>query len=345
MSTRHKPATLSLLAKELNLHVSTVSRVLSGKADEMHAAASPETIARIQALAEQYNYRPNPHAVSLRTNRSRSIGVLVPRMSDVGIATIYEGIDEAAADHGYLSFVSNTDDNPDRQKALAKMALDRGVEGLIFADARYDDMQVIDDLAGKDIPLVLVSRRGGAHCAVTCDDVLGGSLAAEHLLSLGHTHFAILAGSPHSSTGRDRSEGFIRACGQQGITVHEDSIIYGKFDTKAGREAGEYLLQRPDRPTAIFTINDFLAVGVMGAARKHGLELGRDIAIVGFNDMPFAAQLPIGLSSVHSPRHDIGYRSLELLLARINGGTPPSEMFEPTLIVRTSSDPNATNGY
>src|SRR5690625_361882 len=117
-----RPVTLSHLAQLLGLHVSTVSRVLNGDNTDARSATSQATVIKIRALAAQLNYRPNPHAIGLRTKKSRSVAVLVPRLSDLVLANIYEGIDAAAADHGYLSFISNTGDSPQRQRDLGEMA-------------------------------------------------------------------------------------------------------------------------------------------------------------------------------------------------------------------------------
>lgn len=334
-----KPVTLSHLAKRLNLHVSTVSRVLNGDDEGARNAASIQTVTKIRALAKELDYRPNPHATSLRTRRSRNIGVLVPQLSDLVIATIYEGIDASAIDHGYLSFVSNTGDSPKRQQDLGELALSRGAEGLIFADARLDELGFINRLAGHGTPLVLVSRHAGNHCAVTCDDFQGGRLAAEHLLRCGHRDFAILTGERYASTGVDRTSGFIVTCREHSVEIPSDRILHGSFHTHSGREAGDYLFGLARKSTAIFTVNDFLAIGLMGAARDHGVIPGRDVAIVGYNDTALAAQLPISLTSVRSPRHEMGYRSLQLLLECIDGKTPESEQLAPELIIRASSDP------
>ena len=332
------PVTLRFLAQELQVHVSTVSRVLNGSEDDARAAAAPETVERIRELAQRLNYRPNLHAIGLRTQKTRTIGVLVPRLSDLVLATIYEGIDEAATDAGYLTFVSNTSDDPDRQRQLGELALHRRVEGLILADARSDETHFIDALKKRGVPMVLVSRHlGKKHCSVVCDDVKGGRLAAEHLLVQGHRDIAVLAGEPYASSGADRTAGFLAYCREQGLDIPANRVLHGPFDTHAGRIAGETLVQSRKRPTAIFATNDFLAVGAMGAIRDRGLISGQDIAIVGYNDTPLAAELPIGLTSVRSPMHAMGYRAMELLLQRINGGHPASEKLPPTLIARASS--------
>lgn len=331
------PITLTELARLLGVHVSTVSRVLNGSEDDAKTAASEETCRRIRDLAKQLNYRPNQHAIGLRTQRTRTIGVLTPRLSDIVVATIYEGVDAAAADHRYQAFVSNSQDMPARQRELGESALDRRVEGLIFADARLDEPAFIDELGKRGIPLVLVSRRLGKHCSVTCDDILGGQLAADHLRELGHEKVAVLAGEAYASTGYDRTAGFLGRYREHGINVPQSRIVHGPFHTQAGRDAAERILRTGKLPTAIFAVNDFLALGLLGVMRDHGLVPGRDIAVIGFNDTPIAGELPVGLTTVRSPMHEMGYRSAEKLFQLIRGEQPESERLTPELIVREST--------
>ncbi|MDT4802058.1 HTH-type transcriptional repressor PurR [compost metagenome] len=338
MGTRGKPITLRALSQQLGVHVSTVSRVLNGSQDDAALAASPETVQRIRKLAAELNYRPNPHATSLKTQRSQVVGVLVPRLSDLVLATIYEGIDEAAAQNRIFTFVSNTQDSPAIQRELGEMALARRVDGLIIGDAHTTSgNEFLHDIAERGVPFVLVSRRAGDYCSVTCDDYRGGQLAAEHFISQGHTQLAVVAGEPFASTGIDRTAGFVDYCRSASIKISADWIVPSHFDTAAGHEAGLKLLSQPTRPTAVFAVNDFIAIGLMGAARALGLIPGRDIAIIGFNDTPLAAQLPIPLSSIRSPMREMGYRAMELLLQKINGRTVSSVRLEPTLFARDSS--------
>lgn len=337
---RQAPPTLRFMAKLLQVHVSTVSRVLNGTEEDAKSAAAPETVARIRELARELNYRPNPYAIGLRTQKTRTVAVLIPRVTDVVVSTIYEGVDAAAAKHGYLTFLSQTGDSPQRQREAGQSALDRRVEGLIVADARLDEPGFLHELEARDVPLVLVSRRLDNLCSVTCDDIAGGRIAAKHLLSLGHREIAVLAGEPYASSGADRLAGFSACCREHGITVPNEWIIHGPFHAVAGRAAGNRILSRKRRPTAIFAVNDFLAIGLMGAMRDHGVRPGDDIAVVGFNDIPIAGDLPIGLSSVRSPMHQIGYRSMQVLLERIGGGRPECVRLTPELVIRASSDPS-----
>ncbi|WP_413734140.1 LacI family DNA-binding transcriptional regulator [Sodalis sp. RH21] len=336
MSTR--PATLRSIAQQLDIHVSTVSRVLNGDIARAGRAASKETIDRIRALAASLDYRPNTHATTLKTQRSHEIAVLVPRLSDIVLATIYEGIDRAASDLGYTAFVANTLDRPERQRALAERALARNVDGLIISDAHCTpEPDFIDVLAQREIPFVLVSRRKGHFCSVTSDDMQGGRLAARHLYQQGHRRVAIIAGQAYTGNALERTRGFCQYYREQGIDIPASHIIHGPFDSETGFLIGGRLLALNPRPTAIFAVNDFLAIGLMGAMRDRGLAAGRDMAVVGYNDTPLAAHLQTPLTSISTCMEQQGYRAVEMLLRRINGETVEPFRFPPVLTVRASS--------
>lgn len=331
-----RPATLRGIAQQLNIHVSTVSRVLNGTLDHADRAASKETIERIRALAASLEYQPNTHARTLKTRHSREIGVLVPRLSDLVLATIYEGIDEAASAMGYTSFVANTLDLPERQRERAERALARNVAGLIISDVHATPAPgFLEELEARQVPFVLVCRRRAQHCSVTSDDEMGGRLVAEHLFAQGHTRVAVIAGEPHSSNARERTASFVAYYREQGIHLAADRIIPGHFDTQTGFNTGDYLLAHPEPPTAIFAVNDFLAIGLFGALRKRGLLAGRDVAVVGYNDTPLAEHLQ--LTSISTSMHAQGMRAVETLLRRIAGAPIESHRFPARLTVRASS--------
>ena len=266
---KSRPVTLQSLARQLGLNVSTVSRVLNGSEDDARGRAG--TVERIRALAAELRYQANPHAASLKTRRSRSIGVLVPRLSDMVLATIYEGVDEAAAEHGYLTFVSNTQDQPDKQRKLIDMALARRVDGLILGDAHSgpdaSPNPLLAELAARGVPFVLVSRHADAHCAVTCDDIEGGRLAARHLLDMGHRRIAVMTGERMPAPAATARPASWKSAPRAWTCPRAGAFPVPSIPMPAAASA---LACWPDRPTAIFAVNDFLAVGVMGAARERG---------------------------------------------------------------------------
>lgn len=335
---RRRHATLHTIAQSAGVDVSTVSRVLNGSSEDAQRAASRETAERIRRWAAQLNYRPNPYAISLRTQRSNVIGVLVRRLSDIVLATIYEGIEDAAARHGMTTFVMNSHDQAAERRERTELALSRRVDGLIFGEAHIDGT-FLDEIAARQVPFVLVNRRAGQHPAVTCDDYKGGRMVAEHFLALGRTRAGVIAGEPHASTSIDRTAGFLDRYREAGIKIPASRIVHSHFDAEGGRDAADRLLRPRTRPDAIFAVNDFDAIGTLGALRDQGLLPGRDIAIAGFNDTPLAAQLPIPLTSVRSPMREMGARSLELLRRVLAGEPVKSQQLKPELVVRASSDP------
>ncbi|WP_433251964.1 LacI family DNA-binding transcriptional regulator [Streptosporangium sp. CA-135522] len=331
-----RPTTLQSIADRLGLHVSTVSRVLNGSTGDGGRAASSRTAQRIRELAHDLGYRPNPYATSLRTQRSNLIGVLVPRLSDPVLAFIYEGVEDAATDHGLSTFVTNTQDDARIQEARTNMALDRRVDGLIFADGR-EDTGLLDRISAQEIPFVLVNRHVGDHPAITCDNRLGGRLVAEHFLERGYENVAVIAGPSYASTAVDRTAGFTARYEEAGITIPESMVVESAFDTAGGRRAAERILRGRTAPIAIFAVNDFAAIGAAGCARDHGLMVGTDIAIAGFNDTPLAPELPVPLTSVRTPVHEMGRGAVEMLVRLLAGNTAESRLLPPALVIRESS--------
>lgn len=337
MPNEERPtSTLADVARVAGVHVSTASRILHAPG-RGRPPASPETAERVRRAAAELNYRRDPTAVRLRTGRGHEMAVVVPRLSDLVLATMYEGIQERAQELGYTTYVSNSHDDQALRAELSESALRRRVDGLIFGDAHLDPA-FFDTLDRRSIKFVLVNRRCAAYPSVTCNDFLGGAQVAEHFVSLGHRAVAVIGGWPWASTSADRCAGFVERMSALGIEVPESHIIQNGFDAEAGMQAGRKLLQQKrGRPTAVFAVNDFTAIGLMGAIRAAGLQIGRDVAVAGYNDTPLAAVLPLPLTSVRSPMLQIGRQAASHLAALLAGQSVESVTFDPELVVRESS--------
>lgn len=335
-----KTITLSQLALRLNMHVSTISRVLNGSEEEALKAASKPTIERIRTLARQYNYKRNPHAISLRTNKSMLIGVLVPRLSDYVWATIYEGIEGAALHCNYFAYVTNSYDKLDWRQKQVGIAESRLVDGLILGDTHTTE-ESINFLQSLSLPFVLVLREAGDFLSVTCDDYEGGRQAAQHLFERGHREVAVVAGAEFTSTGRNRTAGFVDYYKEGGYQIAPERIVTGEFDTKGGRDSAELLLRKHPSLTAIYAVNDFAAIGAMGAMRAANLVPGVSMALIGYNDTPLAAELPIPLTSVRTPLREIGLKTMNLLIDKLQGKQCESILLKPRLVIRESSSYSA----
>lgn len=328
-----------MVAELAGVHVSTASRILRTEADD-NGRKDTEVVRRVREASRRLNYVPDYYAASLRTQRIRAIGVLVPRLTDVVLATIYEGIDDEASQLGYQTLVANTLDRLALRRRRAELLRNRKVDCLIISDGHRRD-PFLSELAAEEYPFVLVNRHVGDHPSVTCDDFAGGRLVGNHLADLGHEDIGIVAGLRHASTGWDRTRGCIGCLEERGIEVPSANIVFNGFSVKAGRMAAERLLSNKQPPTAIFAVNDYAAIGVMGAARDFGLEIGRDIAIVGFNDIDLAAELPVPLTSVRNPMREMGILAARAMVDRLQGGQVVSVRLSPTLLVRQSTSPRS----
>lgn len=326
--------TLKALAEELGLNVSTVSRVLNDPNATDRPWASGETRTKILNLAAERGYRKNPMAKSLRTAKSDMVGVVVPRIQDYVLATMYGGIEEAAAEAGYFTVVANSLDRRDQHSGRAEELLDRRADGLIFGDAFTDD-DYLTEVARRGVPFALINRRSGSHPSVSCDDYAGGRLAAEHLVDIGCSSFAVIGGDPRFSTSIDRNAGFLGALADHDASVPSQNVVVSNSDAGAGREAASSLLKHGKLPDAIFVYNDFTALGAYGVLREAGVRIGHDVALVGFNDTPMAES--IGMTSIRSPMHKIGREGFRMLLDVMNDRAVDELRLEPELVVRSSS--------
>lgn len=334
-----KRTTLLEVARAAGMHVSTVSRVLNGSAQEAEQAASPDTVEKIRQIAQSLDYHPNQLARSLKQQRSRMVGVLMPGITDLVLAQIYEAIEIEAARFGYESIVANTHDQENLQTTRSAILLDRRVDGLVLGDVPWDGGYA-RDLRARHVPLVLVSRFAADFPYVVVDDFGGGRAMAHHFADLGHQRVAVLAGIARSSTGRERTRGFVQGMAERGVTVHPDCILHTAFTTETGHDVSYALLQAKPEITAVFGCNDFDALGVLGAARELGRTPGLDLAVGGFNNIALAQHLSIPLTTVHSPRSDMGQRAMRMLIDIIEGRGTGEQVVLPTqLVVRASSCP------
>jgi LacI family transcriptional regulator len=257
------------------------------------------------------------------------------------LSTIYEGIDRAATELGYQTVVANTLDSPDEQRRRAELLLSRRVDGLILGDAHAGG-PFLAELTERGTPFVLVSRTHDGFDSVTADDYAGGRLVGTHLADLGHRRIGIIAGQPYASTGRERAKGCADALAERGIDTPRDLMVHSTFDADGGRTATLRLMRKKRPPTAIFAVNDITAIGVMGALRDLEYKIGTDVAVVGFNDISIARDLPVPLSTVRSALDQMGAEAARMLVARLRGETrdsPRQQRLPTQLVVRESSDP------
>jgi LacI family transcriptional regulator len=334
------PVTIRDVARLAEVHPGTVSRALN---EQTRALVNEETAARVLRAADELGYRPNPIARGLKTNRSYTVGVVIPDLTNPLFPPIVRGIEDRLGAAGYTPLIVNTDNDPDRERSHIEAMLARQVDGLIAATARLD-VSLLADAAAGGTALVLVNRslEDGSTAAVTVDDRAGIGLAVAHVAGLGHRLIGNVAGPQNVSTGHLRHLGFVEAMEAAGLTVDPGHVSYaGAFTEPEGARACARVLEHEPRVTAIVAANDRLAMGCYDTLAAAGLRCPQDVSIVGFNDMPFIDRLQPPLTSVRVPQREIGSTAADLLLAQLtDGDEPPRQvLLEPDLIVRGSTAP------
>jgi len=330
--------TLKNLAARAGVHPSTISRVVN---NDPLLRVSAETRARIEALLQETGYRPDVVARSLKLRQTFVLAMVIPDITNPLFANIFLGIEDTASERGYSVLLANTGGTPDRELAHLRTVQARRVDGVILASAVLHDPSV-GWLREQNIPHVLVNRYSDDRdLFVGADDFGGARTATAHLISLGHRRIAHLAGGPGISTAVERLRGYLTAMRRAGIEPDEELIVEGGYLEETGRAAMERLLALPRPPTAVFAVNDMAAIGAHGALLERGLRIPRDVALVGYNDVPLASRLVPALTTLRVPIKDFGRISAGMLIERIQTGRTSRQrvILQPELIVRDSTAP------
>jgi LacI family transcriptional regulator len=330
--------TLRDVARVAGVHPATVSRALNA---DTRMLVNEETARRVLKAAEELDYQPNPIARGLKTNRSYTIGVLIPDLTNPLFPPILRGIEDGLETASYTPLVANTDNDPERELLDSQTMRARQVDGIVAATARRDH-RLHDALIAAGIELVLVNRRQAELpvSSATADDRMGMRLAVEHLISLGHDRIAHLAGPLDYSTGLDRYEGFHETMRAAGLEPDPALVRVAEAFTEAeGARLCKQLVEEGLEFTAVAAANDLIALGCYDVFAEHGLRCPEEISVVGFNDMPFADRFQPPLTTIHIPHYEIGEAAAELMLERLQDpdADPREVRLEPSLVVRGST--------
>jgi DNA-binding LacI/PurR family transcriptional regulator len=331
-----RPVSLKTLAAYLNLSITTLSLVLN---DSPQAASIPqETKDRVLAAARQFNYRPNFLARSLRAQRTHTLGVLVPELSEGYSAMVLGGVEEYLLQQGYFYFAASHHHRAELLEKYPQMLLDRSVEGLIVVDT-----PLLHPLA---CPVVAVSGHGEITGVtnIVLNHARAAALALDHLTQLGHWQIAIIKGQEFSSDTLVRWKAIRQHAKRLGLPLPPQLVAQLEEDSpspEVGYHAAQKLLAARTPFTALFAFNDISALGAMRAFREAGLRVPEDISVIGFDDVPSAFFHNPALTTVRQPLHTMGQLAAETLLNRIAKGNdalyPKVLTVEPDLIVRQST--------
>jgi len=324
------------VARLAGVSMATVSRVLTRP-----ELVSPATRERVRDAAEALHYRPSRVARRLRRQAPRAnlVGLIVPDIQNPFFADLARGVENVAQQGGYMVFLGNSDEEAAKERRYLELMRAESVDGLILLPSS-DIEPAVADLARGGIPVVCVDRRlpTASVDTVVADNVRGAYEAVEHLLRLGHRRIGFLQGRAQLSTSQERRQGYRRALEAAGIGFDAALVREGDSRPDSGRTLARELLLQAQPPSALLVGNNPMTLGALETIHLLGLRIPDDVAIIGYDDMPWALAVEPQLSAVRQPGYEIGRRATELLLQRIEDPTRSTRMLllQPELMVRQS---------
>lgn len=335
MSKRH--ISLKDLAKELSVSISTVSRALKN-----HPDISPELTLKIQALARERNYSPNPLAMGLLRQQTKMIGVIVPDINTHFYSSIISGIEKVAKEHGYFIVIASSNESMQKEVEAVENLLKSRVEGLIVClSQETNNFSHFERLVTNEIPLVFFDR----ICetlrvpAVLANGQDATKKITKHFFENGCRRIAYISGPEHLNISQNRKIGYLNGLKECGLEYDERMMVHCNLSIEEAKKATRQLLQLPEKPDAIFGINDTVAFAAMIEVKKHGLKIPDDISLAGFTDEFHSIVVDPPLTSVSHPTFSMGEEAANLFFESIEKGQNIHKrvMLPIDLVVRNSS--------
>jgi DNA-binding LacI/PurR family transcriptional regulator len=335
LSPYSKGATMAVsikdIARRAGVSHSTVSRALADS-----PLVNPKTKARIQALAREMGYAPSAIARAMATRRTRTVGLVVTTIADPFVAEIVRGIEETALDHDYNVILCSSNDDPDRELNAVRTLREKWVDAVIVTSSRVGSFY--EELTEIRVPVVLINNQqpGDYSLSVRNDDLHGGRLVGEYLVSLGHRRIAYIAGREDTISSQLRLCGCQEALAQVGLSIPPEWIFPGDGKPGGGERAARHFLTVTPCPTAIFCYNDQTAMGALHCAKSRGYAVPDDLSIVGYDDISAAAYLDPPLTTVVQAKYEMGRHAMGMVLELLAKRDVRDVLLRPGLVLRAS---------
>ncbi len=330
-----KPITIQDVADRAQVSRATVSRVMNN-----HPNVASDIRSRVQEAMRDLGYNPNRAARRLRGNSNDVIGLIIPDIQNPVFVAVARGVEDAAYRHQINVLLCNSDDHADKQQAYLNVMLAERAAGLIIVPTHARDGKTLVEIRNAGLPIVLLDRQVQRFEAdtVKTDNVLGARIIVNHLLELGRSRIALIGGLQYLTPARERYQGYVEALRDAGRDVDESLIINGDFKAESGYRITRELMALASPPDAIFTTNSLMAMGALKALHELHIRVPQDVALVSFDDVPWAENLNPPLTAVVQPAYELGVQAVELLRKRFTEPDAPIQtvMLQPTLIVRES---------
>ncbi|MGV8027197.1 MAG: LacI family DNA-binding transcriptional regulator [Anaerolineaceae bacterium] len=306
-------ANIQDVAKRANVSITTVSHIIN-----QTRYVSDELTDRVKKAMEELDYHPNSLARGLRSGKTKTIGLVVPDISNQFFAEISRKIEDNGFEHGYSVILCNTDDDPHKEKSYIDVLLAKKVEGIVFISTVVESNNLEKTLE-IGVPIVLVDRDINEINSdiVLVDNSVGGFEATKYLIELGHRRIGCIGGPSPITPSAQRVAGYKRALQEAGIPVDPELIISGDFRYESGNKTMRALLSLPQPPTAVFASNDMMALGAIQAVNDQGMKIPDDISVIGFDNIPFSQTISPTLTTMAQPIHEMADLVVDLLIDKI----------------------------
>ena len=325
------------VAELAGVSITTVSHVINNT-----RPVSDELKSSVLAAMAELDYQPNLLARGLRMKTTKTLGVVLPDISNSFFADIGRAIEDTSFEHGFSVILCNTDNDLAKEIIYTKALSEKQVDGIIFV-ASGESAEQVRAIQAKNMPVVIVDRPIGEISAdtVVSDNTTGAWAAVKYLIEIGHHHIACISGPLILEPAQQRVLGYRKAMQEAAIPIQDDWIIESDFRCEGGREAAMNLLTRREPPTAIFASNDLMAIGTIGAAKALDMMIPDDLSVVGFDDILMSSYFNPALTTIAQPKYEIGVIATNMLMERILNPRLPHrrQVLDNHLVVRASSAP------
>lgn len=325
-------ATIKDIAKILNVTNATVSKALNDRKD-----ISEEMKIRVRKVAKELNYKPNILARGLVKNESKTIGLIIPDITNPFYPEIAQGIEETINNDDYSLILCNSNWDKTKENNHINLLIGKKVDGLIIAPIGIEQADVVE----VDFPIVTVGNKNKTieENYVVIDDEKGGYIATSHLIENGCRNVLFVGGQENVLSNKDRLRGYKRALLENNMEVKENNIYSNNFKRESGYIIFKKIISANEIPDGVFAGNDILALGVMQAIRESGLRIPEDIKIVGFDDIIYSQYPEIALTTIVQPKYEMGVLAAKLLLSKIKNPKLKIEniILEPKIVIRKTS--------
>ncbi|MBK9740703.1 MAG: LacI family DNA-binding transcriptional regulator [Actinobacteria bacterium] len=330
-------ASMKDVAARASVSLGTVSNVLNHP-----DLVATSTRLRVEEAIRDLGFIPSAAAQQLRAGRAKVLGLVVPDIANPYFMEVARGVEDAALESGYVVILCNSDEQAEREDRYLAVLESQRVGGILIAPVRKS-LKPLSRLLQHGVAVTLLGNAAISHdvCSASVDDTLGGGLAAEHAIELGHTRLVWLAGPRDIPRVSDREAGLMKAA--RSAKVHVTRIAAAQMTTAAGDTAMDSALANGLDATALLCANDLLALGAIRALNRAGLKVPDDVSVIGYDDIEFAASAAVPLTSVRQPKYELGYAAAKLVIGECEDPATHAHQrvqFQPQLIVRASTAPS-----